>query len=342
VQAIVFGTDEHEQLSEVPVPEPGRGEVLLRVEFCGICGSDLHAAPPDFRVGVTMGHELAGTVVAAGPDVAGWGAGDRACVNPNGDWCGTCARCRAGAPNMCPRIWDAAIGLARDGGMAACVAVPARTLHRLPAAVSSRAGAWVEPLAVACRTVRRSEIALGESAIVFGCGPIGLLVLQLLRAAGAAPIVAVEPSPLRARLAAACGADAVLDPHAGELDARLAPPRHAFDCTGVATTAATALRVLAPRGRLTVTGFARVDPSFRSADLLFKELEIRGSFIYVDEFDVAIDLLARGAVDVDALTTAVLPLESGLDAFAALRRPDEAVKILLRPSTEYWDSGSAH
>jgi 2-desacetyl-2-hydroxyethyl bacteriochlorophyllide A dehydrogenase len=326
MKAVVF--DGSEQLRDVPVPEVCPGEVLLQVRCCGICGSDLHAAQPDFRVGVTMGHELAGEVVAVGRNVTGWQAGDRACVNPNGDWCGECGWCRSGAHNMCPAIWDTVIGLARDGGMAAYAAVPARSLHRLPAGVSMRQGAWVEPLAVALRAVRRSGIGLGDPAVVFGAGPIGLLVVALLRAAGAGHITVVEPSPLRARLAHEMGAGDVLAP-GGEAAIAIAPS-HAFECTGVAAVTETALRVLRPRGRLTVTGFARRQPAYRSEDLLFKELEIRGSFIYVEEFAMAIDLLDRGAVDVEALTTDVRPIESALDAFHEMRQAD-AVKILLRP-----------
>ena len=333
--AVVFGEDGAERLREVPVPVPGPGEALVRVAFCGICGSDLHAAEPDFRPGVTMGHELAGTIVELGPGVEGWRVGDRVCVNPNGDWCGRCAYCRAGQFNMCPAIWETVVGLARDGGMAAAAAVPAQTLHALPEAVSTRQGAWVEPLAVAVRAVRTSGIAVGDDAVVFGAGPIGLLAIQVLRAAGAGRITAVEPAAARAGLAARCGADELLDPGAEDVVERFADPAaapaHAFECTGVAAVTETALRVLRPHGRLTVTGFPRERVSYRAQDLLFKELEIRGSFIYVDEFATAIDLLARGAVDVTALTSDVRPVAAGLEAFRELRAGG-AVKILLRGS----------
>lgn len=232
---------------------------------------------------------------------------------------------------MCPGIWDTVVGLARNGGMAPYVAVRETTLHRLPDGVSSRQGAWVEPLAVALRTIRSSGIRLGDQAVVFGGGPIGLLVIHVLRASGAGAITAVEPSPLRAGLAADCGADFVVHPE--DVLERFADPvrapRFAFECAGVAGVTETALRILGPRGRLTVTGFARENPFYRASDLLFKELEIRGSFIYLDEFAMAIDALDRGAVDVEALTTDVRPVNEGPAAFAAMRRSDTAVKILL-------------
>jgi threonine dehydrogenase-like Zn-dependent dehydrogenase len=334
--AIVFGEDGTEQLRDVRVPAPGPGEVLVQVEFCGICGSDLHAAEPDFRPGVTMGHEFAGTVAELGPGVEGWRVGDRVCVNPNGDWCGACAFCRVGQFNMCPGIWETTVGVARDGGMAPWAAVRARILHRLPEGVSTRQGAWVEPLAVAVRTVRTSGIAVGDDAVVFGAGPIGLLVIQVLRAAGAGRITAVEPSELRARLAGACGADELVDPRREDVAERFADlaaaPAHAFECTGVAAVTETALRVLRPHGRLTVTGFAREQPFYRAQDLLFKELEIRGSFIYLEEFRTAIELLERGAIDVAALTSDVRGVEAGVEAFADMRASERAVKILLQPS----------
>lgn len=235
---------------------------------------------------------------------------------------------------MCPGIWDTVVGLARNGGMAPFAAVRAKTLHRLPEDVSSRQGAWVEPLAVAIRTVRNSGIGLGDRAVVFGGGPIGLLVIKVLRSAGVGEITAVEPSALRAGLAARCGADVVMNPRTDDVLGRFADPanapRFAFECTGVAAVTETALRVLGARGRLTVTGFARENPFYRAQDLLFKELEIRGSFIYIDEFQIAIDLLNRGAIDVEELITDVRPIEAGRAAFDDMRQSDKAVKILLR------------
>jgi 2-desacetyl-2-hydroxyethyl bacteriochlorophyllide A dehydrogenase len=333
---VVFGGDHRPQVQELPEPTPGPDEVLLHVHFCGICGSDLHAAPPDFQVGVTMGHEFAGEVVAVGRDVRGWRVGDRACVNPNGDWCGRCWACRHGLHNMCPHIWPTVVGLARNGGMAPLAAVRDRLLHRLPDEVSTRHGAWVEPLAVALRTVRRSELAVGDPAIVFGAGPIGLLVTTLLRAAGATEITCVEPNKARAVAALAAGADHVVDPSETPVEEHFPDPvnapAHAFECTGVAEVLRSAVKVLRPHGRVTVTGFARRSPLFDAADLLFKEIEIRGSFIYDDEFPAAIELLARGGVDVDSLTSAVVDVGDGPAAFNRMLTSADTIKVLLAPT----------
>ncbi len=332
MRALVFGSDGKPHREEVAAPRPAADEVLLRVGYCGICGSDLHSAEPDFRPGTTMGHEFSGEIVEVGASVDGWAVGDRVVVNPNGDWCGSCGFCAKGMYNMCPSIWETVIGLARNGGMAPFAAVRARTLYRLPDSVSLLQGAWVEPLAVALRTVRRSGIGLADDALVFGAGPIGLLVTKLLRAAGAGRVTVVEPTAARAAAARLAGADDVVDPRETSLldvfPDRLSAPAFAFECTGVASVVKTAINVLRPHGLLAITGFARENPGFDAADLLFKEIEIRGSFIYTDEFPAAIDLLARGAVDVAPLVTDVLDFGDALSAFERMRSSD-TIKILM-------------
>jgi threonine dehydrogenase-like Zn-dependent dehydrogenase len=332
MKAVVF-TSQGEVLRDVPEPIPNANEVLISVEYCGICGSDLHAAEPDFHDSVIMGHEFAGTIVGIGRDIDDWAIGQRVSVNPNGDWCGQCDACRAGSPNMCPHIWETAVGLARDGGLARLASVRARNLHLLPDEVSTKQGAWVEPLAVALRTVRRSGLRVGDDAIVFGGGPIGLLVTSVLRRAGAGTITLVELSEERRRIGRVMGASQVIDPAAQDLEKlfpdRFAAPSIAFECTGVAEVTRQAVSMLRPHGRLMVTGFSRTDPMFRAADLLWKEIEIRGSFIYVAEYEAAIGVLARGEVDIDQLTTATVPVESAVDAFAAMRSSTSAVKFLI-------------
>ncbi|GAA2042751.1 zinc-dependent alcohol dehydrogenase family protein [Agromyces tropicus] len=330
--AVVFGAD-GERVEERPEPVPAADEVLLRVEYCGICGSDLHAGEPDFRVGVVMGHEFSGTVVGTGRDVEGFSAGDRVVVNPNGDVCGRCAACVRGEVNLCANLWDTVVGLARDGGLAPYAAVRAQTLHRLPEQVDLAAGALVEPLAVALRTVRNSGIPVGEQAVVFGGGPIGLLVTSVLRAAGASRITVIEPNPTRREKALAQGATDVVDPYSTPVGEAFADPavapRFAFECSGVPQLVGEAVKALAPRGVLTVTGYSRRPPEFDAADLLFKEITIRGSFIYVSEFRDAIELLARGRVDVSALISGVVPVADADEAFSAMRSSPEAVKHLI-------------
>ncbi|MGC5224552.1 zinc-dependent alcohol dehydrogenase [Micromonospora sp. DT81.3] len=332
MRAVVF-TPDGERIEDRPEPVPEADEVLLQVEYCGICGSDLHAGQPDFHPGATMGHEFSATVLEPGSGVTGFVSGDRVVVNPNGDRCGRCRSCVRGEWNMCARLQETAVGLARNGGLAPLAAVRAQTLHRLPDSVDLASGALVEPLAVALRTVRTSGFSVGQDAVVFGGGPIGLLVTTILRAAGAARITVVEPTPVRREIALLQGATAVIDPAQTPVeevfaDAALAP-RFAFECSGVAELVGQAVGVVRPHGTLTITGFSRRPPSFNAADLLFKEVTIRGSFIYVDEFEEAVDLLASGRADVSRLITGVVTVQEAGEAFAQMRTSAGAVKYLI-------------
>lgn len=332
MRAVVF-TAEGPRVSEVPEPHPGPGQVLLRVEYCGICGSDLHAAEPDFRIGVTMGHEFVGTIVEAGAEASSWRPGQRVVVNPNGNWCGACANCARGETNLCPELWRDVPGLTTDGGLAPYAAVSARLLRAVPDGLEARTAAWVEPTAVALRAVRRSGLSVGQSAVVFGAGPIGLLVTSVLAAAGASGIVVVDRNAGKRELASRLGATAVIDPTATDVVASIAglgdAPPFAFDCSGSPAAYRDALRVLRPNGRLTVVGLSRRPPELSAPDLVYKELEIRASFIYREEFDEAIGLLASGSIPVDELTTAVIPVGDVERLFAELAVSHAGIKYLV-------------
>ena len=333
MRAVVLGIDGTEQLGEIPDPTPAAHEVVMQVDYCGICGSDLHAAAQGFSAGVALGHEFAGVVTEVGHDVRGHAVGDRVTVNPNGDWCGRCAFCRAGQHNLCTELFGTAVGVARHGGMAPYVAVPAKVLHRLPDGVDTKQGAWVEPLATALRGVRRCGIGMGDPALVSGAGPIGLLIVVLLRAMGVGQITVLEPSPIRGAKALEVGADTVIDPLTTDLaavfDNPASAPAHGFEASGVPAAIETSLRVLRPRGTLTVTGVAPRPPHLQAPDLVFKEITIRGSFIYEQEFAMAIDLLDRGVVDIEPLISRIAPVDTGVQAFADLRGATGAVKVLL-------------
>jgi 2-desacetyl-2-hydroxyethyl bacteriochlorophyllide A dehydrogenase len=335
MKAIVLSDARAPELRDLPEPKPCPHQVLLQVDYCGICGSDLHAATYDiYRTGIVMGHEFCGRIVEAGKDVQGWRAGDRVCVNPNGAYCGACDRCRRGLFNLCPQILKNSVGAATPGGFAEFTAVDARTLHRLPDEVTGTQGAWVEPASVALRAVRRSEIKIGDHAIVFGAGPIGLLVVMMLRAAGAGHITVVEPSPARRSKALSIGADRSVNPEEENLEDVLASdlpaPVHAFDCVGSSAIVDLAIRTLKPQGRLTVVGVAQEKVQFRSTELIFKEIDVRGSFIYTDEFSQTINLLATGQLDVDVLTSDIRSLNHAVEAFSDMRAGGDVVKILIK------------
>ena len=337
MQALVFKEGQGFLLEQRPMPEPDLGEVLVRTYYCGICGTDLHAPDLESYVpDIVAGHEFSGEVAATGPDVNGWHVGDRVAVNPNGNNCGRCEECVSGWPNLCRDAEiQRSVGVRRDGGMAPYVSLPAKTLHKLPESVSALDGAWVEPLAVALRAVSRSGFKVGRSAAVVGSGPIGLLVLMVLREAGAGEVTVIEPSPIRRAKARDLGADRTIDP-TGEDPAvlfggEIRRPDYVIECSAAPNGLDTAVEIVRPRGVVTLVGVATGPVGLRSPDVIHKEATIRGSFIYVEEFPLAIEMLARKRLDLSELTSDVVPLEYFEDAFARLRN-GTAVKIMLEPS----------
>ena len=338
MRAIVFGDDRRIRLEEVPIPEVGAGDVLLRPHFCGVCGTDLHApsmsAP--FRSGVVMGHEFSGEVVATGEQVDGWEPGTRVVVNPNGNLCGACGACRDGRFNLCrSAVFENGIGIRHDGGMAEFVTVDPKVLYPLPDSVSSEQGAFVEPLATAIRAVRRSSFRLGSTAAVIGTGPVGLLVVQALRRAGAATITAIELSAFRRQAALDLGADLALDPRTEPptelFGTELEPPELVFECSGAQGTLELAVDIVRYGGRVALTGLPSRPVKVTATTVIGKEVDVVGSIIYVEEFPLAIDLLAQGAFEIESLISMVLPITRFGEAFEALANPVSTLKVLLHP-----------
>ena len=275
---------------ELPDPVPGPGQLLLRVAACGVCGSDLkaHGWMPE---GTVMGHEYAGTVVAAGADVAeAWPVGTPATALPVLG-CGACADCGLGDPARCERA--AAIGVGgAPGGFAELVVVDAAEAVALPADLDLELGALVEPLAVGLHAVNRARVAPGERVLVVGAGPVGLTVALWAARAGALEVVVSEVSAARRDLALAMGATAVLDPTTEQVGA-------AYDvvveCVGVPGMLATVIEALAPRGRGVVAGVC-VDPDPVSPVAgVVKDVELHFvSYYRRAEFFAAARLLAAG------------------------------------------------
>ncbi|MBI4591079.1 MAG: alcohol dehydrogenase catalytic domain-containing protein, partial [Candidatus Rokubacteria bacterium] len=312
MKALRWHGREDVRLDEVPEPTAAPGEVVVRVAACGICGSDLHeylhgpvyipkaphpltgVVPP-----VTLGHEFCGRIEEVGAEVEALRSGDRVTVNPC-LVCGACVWCRRGQVNYCAKLGS--VGLSRDGALAPLVAVPASGCHGLPSELDDEQGASVEPLAVAVHAYRRARLGGGERVAVVGAGPIGLLLLQVLKARGSAWVAVIEPREERRRLARELGADAVLDPE-GQDPARAvaelteeARAAVAFECVGSGPAFATALRVAGKGGRVVVVGLVPERVPVNLLGLLAHEKEIVGSSAYVDEFAEAIALLARGRV----------------------------------------------
>ena len=310
-------------VQDVEERPPGPGEVKVAVAYTGICGTDLHVlhGAMDARVTVpaVLGHEMSGRVAGVGPAVTGWAVGDPVTVMPL-RWCGACPACRAGFTHVCQRL--VFVGIDAPGSLQQHWNVPAELLVRLPGEVSLRDAALAEPTAVAVHDVRRAGLRQGESALVIGGGPVGLLVATVARREGARILVS-EPDDRRRELASGLGFD-VVDPASDvaeqvEVWTGGAGTHVAFEVSGSQQGLDVAVHALAVRGRLVVVG---IHPERRQVDLFrvfWRELALLGARVYErPDFDRAVALVAAGAVPADRLVSRVEPLESARAAFESL------------------------
>jgi len=320
-----------------PVPTPLPEQVLVEVDLCGICGSDLHAAdlPQVYRGGFVLGHEFSGRVVATGDDVSGWSVGERVALNPNGNIDGTCEFCLAGRTNFCHQAtMETALGFQSDGGLEPFVVVSPKTLRRVPEGAGRFEAAWVEPTATALRAVWLAGSVAGRTVLVTGGGPIGQLACRLASHFEAARIFLIEPAQERRAFAQLSHVDVALTPEDAAAQLSSADPSAlevdvVLECSGSAAATALALQALRPGGVLVVVG-AGPGSGLDPMTILLKEITVHGSFTYIDEFDDAIELLAAGKIEIADLTTAVAPLDQALAAIESLRAA-QTMKVLVDP-----------
>jgi (R,R)-butanediol dehydrogenase / meso-butanediol dehydrogenase / diacetyl reductase len=336
------------RVEDVPEPSPGPGQVKVKVAYNGICGSDLHeyydgpmmtpAAGPHPLTGaqlpVILGHEAAGTVVEVGPGTKGIAEGDLVAIEPIVA-CGTCLDCVSGAYNHCPRHAFHGYSTA-GGGLSEYTVVAAPMAHVVPAGMSARQAALVEPMAVAYHAVRRAQVSEGDLCVVFGAGPIGLGAMFALHALGVTSVV-VEPSSERRAVAQKLGAAHVLDPAEGDVAALvkdLADGRGAAACIDAAAvpgTLADSLRSIRTEGRVVLVGVS-TGPVPLVSGLMFKtEATITASTAYCGDFPAVIEAMRQGHYPLDGWVS-VIGLDRVLpDGFDALRA-GRATKILVVPS----------
>jgi threonine dehydrogenase-like Zn-dependent dehydrogenase len=328
--AVVLTAERTIALEERPRPTLRPDQVIVEVELCGICGSDLHAAglPQVYRGDCIMGHESTGRIVAVGTDVANWNIGQRVAVNPNGNVCGVCEFCRSARPNFCHQATlETALGLQASGALAPLMAAFPSHLRAIPPEMSARNAAWVEPAATALRAVELAGDLRGRTVLVTGGGPIGQLACRLAYLKAPQRVLLMEPAADRAAFAHKSHATAIT---AGEaVDAKVTVDV-AIECSGNQSATASAMNLLAPGGTLVVVG-SGAGTGLDAATILLKEIEVRGSYTYTDEFDRAIDLLATGLLVVDDLTSVVTPLPDTLAAFEELRA-GRIMKALIAPN----------
>lgn len=305
------------RVADVPDPKPGNHQLLIKVGACGICGTDVHIADghfPPTPYPIVPGHEFAGEVVEIGPEAPDdWRVGDRVAVDPS-LFCGYCTPCRSGHGNLCAN-WGAT-GDTVDGAFAEYVAVPAANCYRMPDSMTWQQGALVEPVSCAVHGVRQIGVEPGERFLVMGAGTMGLLMQQLLQRGGA-QVSVVDRNASRLPRAEQLGAAAVAT-DAAELDQRFDA---AVDCTGAAPAIEAAFDSLRRGGRLLIFGVAPAEArvSLSPFRIYNDEIKIVGSMAVLHSFGAALDLVASGAIDTEAIITDALPLEKFPEALELMR-----------------------
>jgi len=333
--AAVFRGEGNLALDEVPVPAISRpDDVLLEVEAASICGTDVHivAVPPGYIAtpNTVLGHEYVGRVVEIGSAVTHLKPGDRVVVNPN-VFCGHCVYCQNHMPNVCENI--IAIGIHSDGAFAKYSKVPAQQLHKISPRVPPELAVFAEPLACVINGTQAARIQPGETAVVLGAGPIGLLFTQMFKAAGAKVIVS-EPTELRRKYAELSGADVVVDPNTEDLKevVRLQTGIGADVVVDVAGRLfADAIDLARKGGTVLVFGVnAGAKQEIQQCNITFKSLRIYGTWLANATFPQAVKVLESGVLDLGKLVTHKMPLtdiHKGIELLKSAR----AVKVVVYP-----------
>ncbi|HEX6445581.1 MAG TPA: alcohol dehydrogenase catalytic domain-containing protein [Streptosporangiales bacterium] len=339
MKAVVYTAPGELRLTDVPVPRPAAGEVLVEVGHVGICGSDLlvwEGGLDRVRPPVVLGHEFCGTVVDAN-GCGGVRDGQRVAVEPLLN-CGRCLACRAGHGHVCRTL--RVIGVDVDGAAARYVTVPAARLHALPDGVPLRDAALTEPTSVAVHMVRRSGVGPGDRVLVLGGGPIGVLVALVARTNGVADLVVSEPNPRRRERLAGFGFD-TFDPGAGGVETLLGRTDGegfdvVFEVAGVAATLAAAPELARVRGTILLGGLPHRPVEAPFATAVMREQHLVGSRVYESrDMADAVELIASRRIPVAGLVTREVSLTDAIpDAYEVLRAGRDELKILVTPGAD--------
>ncbi len=335
MKAIVFPSPGQLSIESVAEPACSADEVIVEVAQAGICGTDLHIFRDEYHSTFPLiaGHEFVGRVVEVGRNGSWLRRGDRVAVDPN-LYCGECYYCRQEQSNHCLN-WQG-IGITRPGAFGEFVAVPARACYQVPDTITDTQAAFVEPLSCVIHALKRCRVWPGDDVLIFGAGPMGLVLVQALRHTGASLIVVVEKDQARRALALGMGAGIALEARHDTDQQLFALSPHGYalviDATGVPEVIQQALRYLKPRGQYLQFGVApkAATVQWQPYEIFHRDLTILGSYALCYTFQPAIAWLTSGVVDVEPLVSHVLPLaqfEQGFRDFAEGR----TIKVHLRP-----------
>ena len=328
-------------VKDLPEPELHAGEVLVAVEMCGVCGTDLGGylgISPVIRYPVeTLGHEAAGRVLALGDGVKGFEVGDRVALEPYIS-CGVCYPCSLGFYNNCENIKTR--GIRVPGMMAEFVAHPAALTHRLPESLTREQGALIEPLTIGIHVNRRARVAAGEYCLITGAGPIGIIVAMVARHYGAIPIMA-DPLAKRLAVCAELGFKHLCNNAESDLENFLRGvcdgglPHALIECSGAAPVVERCSNFIRNSGRGVFVGWPKKPCTMDITACLRKEIDMLTSRNSANAFPEAIAMTASGAVDLSRLITATVPLSETADLFEELiAHPEDHLKAVVSISSD--------
>ncbi len=353
MKALVWHKQGKLLVEDFPMPKPpGPNEVTLKIDWCGICGTDVEEythgpmyIPVDTpnpltgaKAPLVMGHEMVGTVVEVGKNVTSLKPGDIVAPDPI-IFCRTCPNCETHNMHHCDNM--AHLGLTTHGGCAEYVNTLAEVCFKLPADMPSEVGALSEPASVCVRAVRKAQIQEGQSVVIIGGGTIGLLTLQMVKLTGASPIIMIEPQPDKRALAQKLGADVLIDPKtvdAKEEVFKLTKDRGAdrvIECGGNEITISLAPTLARKRGRVLMTGLHNAPVGMNTFQIVWHEIEVIGSFshVYDIDFKQAVDWIGQGKLSIDPLVTSKINLDNAVSqGFEELiHNGQKHIKILITP-----------
>jgi len=348
VRAAVFEGPETLTLHNVPDPECGSNDIVVKVADCGICGSDLHSYLEGAFVapGQIMGHEFSGTVIARGGNVQDIAIGDRVTAVPL-SVCGRCPRCLEGSTHLCETGLAASIAYGLPGAFAEFVRVPnavrGGNVHVIPASVDDAAAALVEPLAVALHAAKSAAPLPTDTCVVIGLGSIGVNTVQMLKAMGAGRIIGIDVSTARLNLAREFGADITIN---GRDEDPLAAVTRitgegaygvgaradiVIEASGSAALLSQAISMTRAAGKLRIAALYEGEPAIPANQIVQKEMSVSGTFAYKGEFAEVLQLLDSGRITAAPAITHTFPLEQIEQAFRTQLNKDISIKVQVKP-----------
>ena len=330
------------EVREVEIPEPGSEDVLVKVAYIGICGTDphMHHNHSSIKINVPLifGHEFAGTIEKVGTGVRGWTVGDRVTAETHADYCGECFLCRTNKYHLCRE--RKGFGFQAHGAFAKYVKVPARILHKVPENVSLREASLTEPLCVAYKSiVDSSTVRPGDTVVVIGPGPIGLLCMKMCQLAGASNIIAIgtDGDESRLEIAKKYGATLELNSSIQDATAEIISIGDGYgadlvvDTAGISATLALSMELVRPLGQITKIGWGPKPVGFSLDPLLKKSATLRGHFSHTwDSWEKCLTLMATGQVDLEPLISHELPIDQWEKGFELIESK-KGIKVVLTP-----------